>query len=91
MRVKRLSQPNLLALLVETSKLGASCFHWRFSMFDISCDASTVRDTFIVKGSNTSTAEIYWISSTVQFAFSSSSKTLLLIQGNFNKCHFLSP
>ena len=73
--IKGLSQPNLWALLVETSKSEASCLHWRFSVRHFfSCDASTIRDTFIVKGSNTSTAETYWISSTVLFAFSSGSK-----------------
>ena len=38
-------------------------------------DASSVKDTFTVKGSNTCTAETYWISLTIQFEVSSSSQT----------------
>ena len=66
---------HLWAVLVETDKSDSSCFYWRCSMFEISRDASSVKDTFTVKGSNTCTAETYWISSTIHFEISSSSQT----------------
>ena len=50
---------NLWAVLVETNKSEASCLYWRCSMFEISCGASSVKDTFTVKGSNACTAETY--------------------------------
>ena len=66
---------NLWAVHVETNKSEASSLDWRCSMFEISCCASSAKDTFTVKGSNTCTAETYWISLTIQFEFSSSSQT----------------
>ena len=41
---------NLWAVHVETNKSEASCLDWRCSMFEISCCASSVKDTFNRKG-----------------------------------------
>ena len=60
-KISRLGVPysNLWVALVETNKSEASCLDWRCSMIETSCDASSVKDTFAVKGSKTCTAETY--------------------------------